>query len=82
MLRFETKTELPPLAVSDKIRHFFGKKNLGLHSLKDDRQCLQFEGGGGFVEAKIESEEGETKVHVVARDGDDHVLQFAKSIKK
>ncbi len=80
MLNIEVKTNLSQEEVTKRLKKFFGGKELGLDLKEETAQCLTFEGGGGFVNATLCSEEGKTRVDLVTREWEYQVKQFASKI--
>jgi hypothetical protein len=80
MLKLEVKTKLSPEEVLDRVKRSFGEGGLGLHLKDENPQCLTFEGGGGYVNATVCEEEGETKVDLVTQEWDYHVKEFASKL--
>lgn len=80
MINLEVKTKLSQEEVIKKTKSFFGKGGLGLNIAEESAQCINFEGGGGYVTATICPEEGKTRVNLVAQEWDYQVKEFAGSL--
>jgi hypothetical protein len=80
MLKLEVKTKLSQKEIMDRAKRYFGEGGLGLQLKDENPQCLNFEGGGGYVSATICEEEGETRVDLVTQEWDYPVKEFASKI--
>ncbi len=77
MLNMEAKTKLSLEEVVKRLKEFFGKGGAGLNLTEEGPQCLNFEGGGGYVNATIcEVEGGKTSVNLVSQEWDYQVKKF------
>jgi len=76
MLNMETKTKLSPEEVIKQLKEFFGKGGAGLNLTEESSQCLNFEGGGGYVNATVCSEGGKTSVSLVTQEWEYQVKKF------
>ena len=80
MLNLEVKTKKDPTKVVEKIKEYFGEGSLGLELKSDTPQCLNFEGGGGYVTATLCPEKGVTRIGLETREWEYHVKKFAAGI--
>lgn len=80
MLNLEVKTDLSLEEVVNKLKAFFSKGGLGLALKEEEPLCLSFEGGGGFVSARLCEEQGKTHVDLTTREWEHQVKQFASEI--
>lgn len=79
MISLEVKTRLDIEEVGTRLKAAFGKE-MGLDLVEESSECLNFQGGGGFVNAVICHEEGKTKVELSAREYEKEVEKFAKDL--
>jgi hypothetical protein len=77
MINLEVKTKLSQEEVVKRLKKFFGKGGLGLDITEESPQCLNFEGGGGYVTATLCLEEGKTRIDLVTQEWDHQVKEFA-----
>jgi len=80
MINLEVKTKLSQDEVVKRLKKFFGKGGLGLDITEESSQCLNFEGGGGYVTATLCLEEGKTRIGLVAQEWDHQVKEFASGL--
>lgn len=80
MINLEVKTKLSQDEVVKRLKKFFGKGGLGLDITEESSQCLNFEGGGGYVTATLCLEEGKTRIDLVAQEWDHQVKEFASGL--
>ena len=80
MIKLEAKTKLLPEEVVTRLKHFFGKGGLGLEMSEETGECLNFEGGGGYVNATICSEKGETRLNLLTQEWDYQVKKFLSEL--
>ena len=80
MINLEVKTKLSQEEVVKRLKKFFGKGGLGLDIREETPQCLNFEGGGGYVTATICLEGGKTRIDLVSQEWDHQVKEFASSL--
>ncbi len=77
---YETTTKLNWEKVKKKAIDHFGKE-LGLTEVKNEGTCLDFEGGGGFVNIYFCIQENdEKKVELTTREWDRQVKSFMGKI--
>jgi hypothetical protein len=81
MLNLEVKTKLAPEEVGKRLRQFFEKGGLGLEISEESPYCLNFTGGGGYVNATLCVEEGKTRVNLVTQEWEFQVKEFAEQLK-
>jgi hypothetical protein len=80
MLNLECRTKLPQERVIERAKGFFGKGGLGLDLTEETPQCLSFVGGGGYVNATICPEGGQTRVDLATQEWDYQVKKFTASL--
>ena len=80
MISLEGKTKLSPEETMKRLRKFFGKGGQGLELTEESSQCLTFSGGGGYVTATVCSEEGKTRVNLVAQEWEYQAKEFLSSL--
>lgn len=80
MINLEVKTKLSQEEVVKRLKKFFGKGGLGLDMTEESPQCLNFEGGGGYVTATLCLEEGKTRIDLVTQEWDHQVKEFASGL--
>ncbi len=80
MISMEGKTKFSPEEVVKKLKKYFGKGGQGLELTEENPQCLTFSGGGGYVTATVCSEEGKTRVNLVAQEWEHQVKEFLSSL--
>jgi hypothetical protein len=80
MLTLEVKTKLSQEEIMDRAKRYFGEGGLGLHLKDENPQCVNFEGGGGYVSATVCEEGGETRVDLVTQEWEYQVKEFASKI--
>lgn len=80
MLKLEIHTKLSHQEVIERLKSFFGKGGLGLEIMEEASQCLNFEGGGGFVTATVCPEEGNTKIDLETQEWEYQVKKFSSSL--
>ena len=80
MINLEVKTKLGPQEVVKRLKAFFGGEGLGLNISEESSQCLNFEGGGGYVTATVCSEEEKTRVNLVTQEWEIQVKKFSSSL--
>jgi hypothetical protein len=78
----ELKTNLPIEEVKKRLNTFFGKDGQGLEVTEDSPDCLNFQGGGGFVNAVICRDEGKTKIELSAQEWEKQVEHFASKLPR
>jgi hypothetical protein len=81
MIHLEVKTKLSVEELTEKVKQFFGQGGLGLEVKEEGPQCLSFEGGGGYVNATLCTEEGKTRLSLVSQEWDYQVKKFASELK-
>ncbi len=80
MIHLEVKTKLELTQAVAKVKSFFGNGGLGLTLSEDSPQCLNFEGGGGYVTATLCSEEGKTRIDLISQEWEEQVKKFSQSL--
>ena len=80
MINLEAKTKLSQEEVIDRLKRYFGKGGLGLKITDETPQCLNFEGGGGYVNATICLEEGKARLNLVTQEWDYQVKKFISDL--
>jgi len=59
---------------------FFGRGGLGLEEKTIKRDCIEFEGGGGYVSVVVVEEDDKRNVDIESREWEYHVKQFMEGI--
>jgi hypothetical protein len=77
MLNLEIITTLSQKKTMSCFKSYFGPGGLGLTLCEDRKDCVSFEGGGGFVTASVCPVDGEIKINIHAREWDYQVKEFA-----
>ncbi len=80
MINLEGKTKLSPEEVIKRLKKYFGKGGQGLELTEDNPLCLSFSGGGGYVTATVCTEEGKTRVNLVAQEWEHQAKEFLSSL--
>jgi hypothetical protein len=80
MIKLEIKTKLTQKELRERLKTFFGEGGLGLVMTDETEQCLFFEGGGGYVNATLCSENGKTRLELVTQEWDYPVKRFASEL--
>jgi len=80
LVNLEVKTKLSQEEVLDRLKRHFGKGGLGLEITDETPQCLNFEGGGGYVNAMICQEEGKTRLNLVTQEWDYQAKKFISDL--
>ncbi len=80
MLNLEVKTKLSREEATKRLKKFFGEGGEGLVLCDDTPECLTFEGGGGYVTARMSEEANKTKIDLVTQEWDFQVKEFAASL--
>ena len=80
-MRYETSTNLEWEEVKEKAVSFF-ESGLGLKETEASENCLNFEGGGGYVyiTSCLEEDDGDRRVELETREWDRKVKSFMKKI--
>ncbi len=82
MVNLEMKTKLSTSEVISRLKNFFGKGGLGLDLTEEAPLCLNFEGGGGYVNATVcREEDGKTRVSLVGREWEHQIKEFSAALK-
>jgi len=82
MVNLEVKTKLSTSEVVSKLKNFFGKGGLGLDLTEEAPLCLNFEGGGGYVNATLcKEEDGKTKINLTGREWEYQIKEFSANLK-
>lgn len=80
MLALEVTTRKKPEKIIKKLKDYFGSTGLNMDLVRDKDSSLLFKGDGGYVEAKILSENGQTTVSLETREWDHHLRKFADGL--
>jgi len=80
MINLETESKLSIEEITKRAKSFFGKGGLGLEIVDESTECLNFTGGGGFVNVVICPTEGKNRVELQTREWENPVKQFASKI--
>ncbi len=76
MINLEGRTKLSTDEVMKRLKKYFGKGGQGLEVVEENPSCIGFAGGGGSVNATVCTEEGKTRVNLVAQEWEYDVKQF------
>lgn len=79
MLSLEVKTKLSDAEAAKRIKRYFAGQ-LGLEIMEESDGYLTFEGGGGFVNAMLRHEDGETHVDFETREWEEQVKKMAEQL--
>jgi hypothetical protein len=80
MINLEGRTLLSPEEVIKRLKKFFGKGGQGLELTEDQAQCLTFSGGGGYVSATVCTEEGKTRINLLAQEWELQAKEFLSTL--
>lgn len=80
MIHLEVKTKLDLNETAKRVKSFFGEEGLGLRLSEESPQCLNFEGGGGYVTATLCSEKGRTGIDLVSQEWEEQVKRFSQGL--
>jgi len=80
MINLETESKLSIEEITKRAKSFFGKGGLGLEIVDESTECLNFAGGGGFVNVVICPTEGKNRVELQTREWENPVKQFASKL--
>ncbi len=80
MINLETESKLSIEEITKRAKSFFGKGGLGLEIVDESTECLNFTGGGGFVNVVICPTEGKNRVELQTQEWEHPVKQFASKI--
>jgi hypothetical protein len=73
-------SKLTPEQFFSKARAFFGDQGLNLSQIDESDCCINFEGGGGFVNMTAAIIEGKSQVIITSREWENQVRKFIKKI--
>ena len=59
---------------------FFGRGGLGLKEKIRKWDCIEFEGGGGYVSVLVVEEDDKRNVYIESREWEYHVKEFMEGI--
>jgi hypothetical protein len=80
MINLEGKTKLTTAETLKRLKKYFGKGGQGLEVTEENPSCISFSGGGGYVNATVCSEEGITKVNLVAQEWEYQAKEFLSQL--
>jgi hypothetical protein len=80
MVNIEAKTKLGAEEAVNRMKAYFGKGGLGLELTEESSQCLNFEGGGGYITATACSEGKTTRISLVSQEWDYHAKKFLSTL--
>lgn len=80
MLNLEIETKLSQQEATKRIKSYFGKDGLGLKLDEESTDCLNFSGGGGFVNAIVCPSEEKTRIELLSQEWEYHLKTFAKKM--
>jgi hypothetical protein len=81
MLNLEVKTKQGPEKIVESLKDYFGEGGLALKLEAETPQCLNFEGGGGYVTATVCPEDSKTRINLETREWEYHLKKYAESLK-
>lgn len=81
MINLNIETKLSPKEANERIRSFFGQGGLGLTLNEETPECLNFTGGGGYVNAVICPAQEKTNIELVSQEWEIQVKEFGKKLK-
>ena len=80
MINLEIETKLSVEDVFKRLKSFFGNGGLGLDIVEETAECLDFKGGGGFVNAVICTEGAKTRITLRSQEWVRQVKEFASKL--
>ncbi len=80
MINLEKQTKVPAEEVITRLKKFFGKGGQGLELTDESGQCLNFTGGGGYVNATVCAEAGKTRVSLVSQEWETQAREFLSKL--
>jgi hypothetical protein len=80
MINLEKQTKVSPEEVIQRLKKYFGKGGQGLELIDENPQCLNFSGGGGYVNATVCAEGGKTRVNLVSQEWEYQVKEFLSGL--
>jgi hypothetical protein len=80
MINLEKESKLSIEEITKRAKSFFGKGGLGLEIVDESSECLNFTGGGGFVNVVICPTEDKNRVELQTQEWEHPVKQFASKI--
>ncbi|MFB3883772.1 MAG: hypothetical protein ACE144_01015 [Thermodesulfobacteriota bacterium] len=80
MIKLEARTKLPPKELFERMKRFFGKGGVGLEMTDETPECLYFEGGGGYVNATVCEEKGQTCLDLLTQEWEYQVKKFVSEL--
>jgi len=81
MINLEGSTRLSTDEVMKRLKKYFGQGGQGLEVMEENPSCITFAGGGGTVNATVCTEEGKTKVNLVAQEWEYQAKEFLSGLK-
>jgi len=81
MINLEGSTKLSAEEVMKRLKKYFGHGGQGMEVTEENPFCINFSGGGGSVNATVCTEEGKTKVNVVAQEWEYQAKEFLSTLK-
>lgn len=79
-MRYETKTRLPVREALERAEQYFGGE-YGLNIQERQREKVRFEGGGGYVQVSVVSEQP-TTLEIETREWDRPVEFFMEKLPR
>ncbi len=80
MISLEKVTKVSPEEVVRRLKKYFGKGGQGLDLIEEGAQCLNFSGGGGYVNATVCAEGGKTRVNIVSQEWENQAKEFLSGL--
>ena len=76
MVNMFKKTSLSTEKIIERTKEYFGEKGLNLVLTEENPDCLNYEGGGGYVNINICKDGNENRIDVVSVEWEKQVKDF------
>ena len=80
MINLEIETKLSVDEITKRLKSYFGEEGLGLDTVEESTECLNFTGSGGFVNAVICPAEDKTTIELSSQEWEIQVKEFASKL--
>lgn len=80
MHKMAVVSKLTPELVLSKAKDFFGTQGLNLSQIQESDCCINFEGGGGFINLTAVHFEGKSQIIITSREWENQVKNFVKNL--
>ena len=80
MINLNIETKLSPSEAAKKVKSYFSEGGLGLELEEESQECLNFTGGGGYVNAVICPSGDKTSIELVSQEWEIQVRKFAETM--